>query len=240
MTTRPEAVAITDDEIDYLCRAVSRYLAEPVRPEQVIWTYAGVRPLFDDANKDVSAVTRDYAFDLDAPAGDAPLLSVFGGKITTYRKLAEHALARLQPVLGFAPGAWTAAAPLPGGDLPDADFEGFLADLQVERPWLPRGARPALRSRLRHPGGERCSTARRASPISASPWATASTRPRPTIWCATSGRAPPRTSCSAAPSSASTSTTPPPSASAPGSGRDAAGASAAPPPESLPTDAGSE
>jgi glycerol-3-phosphate dehydrogenase len=150
---QPDAVAITDDEIEYLCRAVSRYLAQPVLPEQVTWTYAGVRPLFDDANKDVSAVTRDYAFDLEAPAGDAPLLSVFGGKITTYRKLAEHALTKLQPVLGFAGGAWTADAPLPGGDLPEADFDGFLEGLQRERPWLP----PALARRYARAYGTRVS-----------------------------------------------------------------------------------
>ena len=147
----PAAVAITAEEIDYLCRAAGRYLSRPVLPEQVLWTYAGVRPLVDDGRTDVSAVTRDYAFDLEAPEGDAPLLSVFGGKITTYRRLAEHALGRLQPVLGFAGEAWTAAAPLPGGDLPDADFEAFLDALQQERPWLP----PALARRYARAYGTR-------------------------------------------------------------------------------------
>ena len=147
----PAAVAITAEEIDYLCRAAGRYLSRPVLPEQVLWTYAGVRPLVDDGRTDVSAVTRDYAFDLDAPEDDAPLLSVFGGKITTYRRLAEHALGRLQPVLGFAGEAWTAAAPLPGGDLPHADFEAFLDALQQERPWLP----PALARRYARAYGTR-------------------------------------------------------------------------------------
>jgi glycerol-3-phosphate dehydrogenase len=98
-------------------------------------------------------VTRDYAFDLDAPAGEAPLLSVFGGKITTYRRLAEHALARLRPVLGFDRGAWTAAASLPGGDMPNADFEAFFGALQMERTWLP----PALARRYARAYGTRVS-----------------------------------------------------------------------------------
>jgi glycerol-3-phosphate dehydrogenase len=103
----------------------------------VRWSYAGVRPLYDDASADVSAVTRDYVFDLDTEGGAAPLLSVFGGKITTYRKLAEHALQKLQPVMGFERAAWTERAPLPGGDLPEADFERFLADLERRNGWLP-------------------------------------------------------------------------------------------------------
>jgi glycerol-3-phosphate dehydrogenase len=103
----------------------------------VHWSYAGVRPLYDDASADVSAVTRDYVFDLDATDGIAPLLSVFGGKITTYRKLAEHALQKLQPVMKFERGAWTDRAPLPGGDMPGGDFERFLADLERRHGWLP-------------------------------------------------------------------------------------------------------
>ncbi len=133
----PGAARITAEEIAYLLAAVNRYLAEPVTPERVVWTYAGVRPLYDDARKDVSAITRDYVFDIDAPDGRAPLLSIFGGKITTYRRLAEHALERLKPHLSFDAGPWTAGAPLPGGDMAGADFDAFLARLQSERPWLP-------------------------------------------------------------------------------------------------------
>lgn len=132
----PAEVAVTDDEVDYLCAAVNRYLKQPVTPDQVCWAYAGVRPLYDDAAGDVSAVTRDYAFDLDGEDG-APLLSVFGGKITTYRKLAEHALERLQPLLGFERRTWTHAQPLPGGDMEGADFNRFLAELMARRNWLP-------------------------------------------------------------------------------------------------------
>jgi glycerol-3-phosphate dehydrogenase len=133
----PATVRISDEEIGYLCRAASRYLIDPATPGRVRWSYAGVRPLYDDATSDVSAVTRDYMFDLDQPEGDAPLLSVFGGKITTYRKLAEHALDKLRPVMRFEAGAWTGKASLPGGDMPGADFDAFLAELRREHPWLP-------------------------------------------------------------------------------------------------------
>jgi glycerol-3-phosphate dehydrogenase len=132
----PAEVAVTEGEIDYLCTAVSRYLKQPVTPDQVRFAYAGVRPLYDDATGDVSAVTRDYAFDLDTQGG-APLLSVLGGKITTYRKLAEHALAKLQPLSGFDRRTWTHAQPLPGGDMPGADFDRFLAALIARYGWLP-------------------------------------------------------------------------------------------------------
>jgi glycerol-3-phosphate dehydrogenase len=133
----PGLVAITDDEVGYLCAAVDRYFERPVDRTQVAWSYAGVRPLYDDANQNVSAVTRDYVFDIDGGEGEAPLLSVYGGKITTYRKLAEHALAKLQPMLDFNGTPWTEKASLPGGDMVDADFERFLEDLQRSRPWLP-------------------------------------------------------------------------------------------------------
>jgi glycerol-3-phosphate dehydrogenase len=133
----PGAVAITEDEIGYLCAAVDRYFERPVDPAQVAWSYAGVRPLYDDASENVSAVTRDYVFDIDGGDGKAPLLSVYGGKITTYRKLAEHALAKLQPLLDFPGTPWTEKASLPGGDMSDADFERFLGELQRSRPWLP-------------------------------------------------------------------------------------------------------
>ncbi len=107
-----------------------------------------MRPLYDDLRESVSAVTRDYVFDIDpenggADGGKAPLLSIFGGKITTYRKLAEHALDKLLPQIEPGrpgrPGrtAWTERATLPGGDLPGADFAGFLTELQAARPWLP-------------------------------------------------------------------------------------------------------
>ncbi len=138
--------AISPQETDYLCRVVNRYFARQVTPGDVVWSYAGVRPLYDDASADPSAVTRDYVFDLDT-AGGAPLLSVFGGKLTTYRKLAEHALEKLQPVMGFAGGNWTAGAVLPGGDIADADPGRLAAELRRGRPWLPEAtARRLARS----------------------------------------------------------------------------------------------
>ncbi len=134
----PAAVAIDEGETRYLCEAVNRYLRSSVSPADVVWTYSGVRPLYDDRNANASAVTRDYVFDLDGDSKErAPLLSIFGGKITTYRKLAEHALERLQPMLGVEAAAWTAQAPLPGGDMPGADFDAYLRELQSRHPAFP-------------------------------------------------------------------------------------------------------
>jgi glycerol-3-phosphate dehydrogenase len=133
----PSEVAISPDEIDYLCAIVGRYFARRISASDVVWSYAGVRPLYDDASENASAVTRDYVLDLEAASGEAPLLSVFGGKITTYRRLAEHALEKLQPFLEFPAQSWTAGKALPGGDIPDLDFERFLTDLQRRKPFLP-------------------------------------------------------------------------------------------------------
>ena len=138
----PAHPAITEDETAYLCRVVNRYFRHEIGPADVVWSYAGVRPLYDDASGNASAVTRDYVFDIDAGPERAPLLSVFGGKITTYRKLAEHALAKLQPHLGGARAPWTATAPLPGGDMPGADLEAFIAVALRRHAWLPE---PLLR-----------------------------------------------------------------------------------------------
>ncbi len=142
----PDSVAIDPEEQDYICRAVNRYFKHQVTPADAVWSYSGVRPLYDDASENVSAITRDYVFDIDGDAaeGSAPILSVFGGKITTYRKLAEHALERLLPRLGGEPGgkagaAWTAGATLPGGDIAGADFEAFYTAWRHRRPWLPEG-----------------------------------------------------------------------------------------------------
>jgi glycerol-3-phosphate dehydrogenase len=132
----PGEVAISSGETSYLCDAASRFLKAAVRPEDVVWTYAGVRPLYDDASADPSVVTRDYAFELAEGEGRPPVLSVFGGKITTYRRLAEHALSRLQPLFPGPGGPWTGRVPLPGGDIPDGDVGAFHARLCAEKPWL--------------------------------------------------------------------------------------------------------
>ncbi|HTJ92975.1 MAG TPA: glycerol-3-phosphate dehydrogenase [Pararobbsia sp.] len=132
----PEKVAIDDDEIEYLLAVVNRYFKQPLRREDVLQTFSGVRPLYDDGNGNPSAVTRDYVFDLDDAAG-VPLLNVFGGKITTFRKLAEHAMQRLRTTFPDMGGDWTATATLPGGDIDGADPARFIARLQREHPWLP-------------------------------------------------------------------------------------------------------
>ncbi len=134
---------ISDDEIDYLIKLANAYLEKPIARRDVVWTYSGVRPLYDDGSSDPSAITRDYVLKLDALPEDAgparaPVLSLFGGKITTYRKLAEHALSELAPFLPGMKPAWTEHAVLPGGDLPDRDRAAWLAELVRRYPRLPR------------------------------------------------------------------------------------------------------
>jgi len=142
----PEASA---EEVDYLCRAVNRYLAQPVSPEQVVWRYAGVRPLYDDGTSDPSAVTRDYTLLLDDAAGAAPVLSVFGGKITTYRRLAEQALDKLAPYFPGLKASWTAGAALPGSDF-GAGGRAAAREALVTR--FPRVAQETLRGIFRRHG----------------------------------------------------------------------------------------
>ncbi len=137
---RPEEAAIEQTEIDYLLKVVNRYAVKPLTPDDIVYSFSGVRPLYDNnADANASAVTRDYVFEVDDPAGEPPLLSVFGGKITTFRKLAEHALDKLAKTFPTMGRAWTATATLPGGDLPNADFGAFLRTLRGEYPWLPAG-----------------------------------------------------------------------------------------------------
>ncbi len=135
----PGKVKATPDEIKYLCDAVGEYLAKPVKPEDVVWTYAGVRPLYDDGASEAKAATRDYVFELDTPGG-APLLSIYGGKITTYRRLSEEALERLSPYLqsSKAREGWTAKSPLPGGDMDVSAVPALTAELMHNYPFLAR------------------------------------------------------------------------------------------------------
>ena len=125
----------SDAEVEYLCRAAGRYLQQPVEPAQVVWCYAGVRPLYDDGTNDPSAITRDYTLRVDDDSGAAPVLSIYGGKVTTYRRLAEHAMHKLAPYFPGLKGDWTATAPLLGGDFAEASREQ---------------ARDALFARYRH------------------------------------------------------------------------------------------
>jgi len=143
--------AISKDEIDYLCTSVSRYTRSPVTPDMVVWSYSGVRPLYDNGVDDPSAVTRDYTLVLDDGGQDVPQLSIYGGKITTYRKLAEAALDKLQPWLHNDHGKWTATRPLPGGDLDKSGQAELLSRLTKRYPRLPV---PLLTSLMRRHGTE--------------------------------------------------------------------------------------
>ena len=130
----PSEARCTDEERDYLCAFASQYFARPVTAADVVWTYSGVRPLYNDGAKSATAATRDYVLGLDT-AG-APMLNVFGGKITTYRRLAEHALDKLAPVLGVDSRGWTARVPLPGGDFPVDGAAALIEGLKRDYPFL--------------------------------------------------------------------------------------------------------
>ena len=144
----PGRCEATAAEVSYLCRAANRYFARQTAERDVAWSYCGIRPLFDDGSADPSAITRDYVLRVDGKPGEAPVLSVFGGKITTYRRLAEHALAKLEPWFSGMRPAWTAAMPLPGGDLGGLTFEQFAdSRLAADFPWLPVGLRRGLARR---------------------------------------------------------------------------------------------
>ena len=143
----PGPVAITPAEVDYICAAANAYFETPISPGDVVWSYSGTRPLLDDRARNASEVTRDYVLHLDR--GPAPMLSVYGGKITTCRRLAEQAVDMLAGPLGCDRPAWTRDAPLPGGDLPGGDVEGFIAYCIERYPWLAQGL---VRHYVRHYG----------------------------------------------------------------------------------------
>lgn len=129
--TRPQ---ISDEERDYLINFVNGYVKQDITKEDVVWTYAGVRPLYDDGATSATAATRDYVLSLDETA--APVLNIFGGKITTYRKLAKHALAKLMDLFPKMSGDWTAGVPMPGGDFPVKGVQDLVTDLQTAYPFL--------------------------------------------------------------------------------------------------------
>ena len=142
----PAAVRATESEVAYICAAASTYFVQAVTPADVVWSYSGVRPLYDDGATAAQEATRDYVLTLDA-SGGAACLSVFGGKITTYRRLAEAALAQLAPHLPRPAGqraGWTATARLPGGDFAPDGFADEVAGLRGRAPFLP----PDLARRL--------------------------------------------------------------------------------------------
>lgn len=137
---RAEDVVADEEEIEYLIAAVNRYFKQQLGREDVLETFSGVRALFDDGQGNPSAVTRDYVFDLDESKG-APLLNVFGGKITTFRELAERGINRMRDYFPAMGDDWTDRSPLPGGDMPDADYEAFMQSVKARYPWMPRGVR---------------------------------------------------------------------------------------------------
>ena len=150
-TEAPGKAEISQGEIDYLCETANRYFERQTTPSDIVWSYAGIRPLYDDHAANASAVTRDYVLDFDKREDAAPLLSIFGGKITTYRKLAEHALEHIAEVFPQANTAWTAGAKLPGGDLPDGNFDAYVHSLETAYPNMPQ----ALLRRLARAYGSR-------------------------------------------------------------------------------------
>ena len=143
----PGPVSITPEEVGYICATANEYFETPISPDDVVWSYSGIRPLFDDHAENASEVTRDYV--LHVRRGPAPLLSVYGGKITTCRRLAEQAVDLLAEPLAFDARAWTRDAPLPGGDIPGADIGGFTQRCTARYPWLPERL---LRHYVRHYG----------------------------------------------------------------------------------------
>ncbi len=143
----PDKAVCTPEEADYLRHAASEYFATPIAAEDVVWTYSGVRPLYDDGAKSATAATRDYVLRVETAEGGAPLLNVFGGKITTYRRLAEAALEKLAPYFPGMKPRWTAGAPMPGGDFPVSGVDELIAALRARYEFLDaRWARRLVRA----------------------------------------------------------------------------------------------
>ena len=130
----PGTAVCTEEEQDYLLAFASKYFAKPVTRDDVVWTYSGVRPLYNDGAKSATAATRDYVLSLDQ--NGAPLLNVFGGKITTYRRLAESALEKIMPFFPGTKGKWTARVPMPGGNFPVDGVQALTQALQAAHPYL--------------------------------------------------------------------------------------------------------
>ncbi|MDJ0950134.1 MAG: glycerol-3-phosphate dehydrogenase [Alphaproteobacteria bacterium] len=140
----PPDLSASDAEIAYLCATASGFLARPITPDRVRWQFAGVRPLIEDGRAEIRAVSRDYRLVRDPAEGGAPALSVFGGKLTTYRRLAERAVNMLAPGFPRMGGPWTDAAALPGGQIPDGDVALFLEGVSRDRSGIPRDHLAAL------------------------------------------------------------------------------------------------
>jgi len=136
VTGDPGGAKVSQQEIDYLCDAASEYFSAPIKPQEVVWGFAGIRPLFDDGESSASQTTRDYVLELLDPRDKPPLLSVFGGKITTYRVLAQAVIEKLQNWLPGLKPDWTATASLPGGDFAITDLQKNINQLHADFPFL--------------------------------------------------------------------------------------------------------
>jgi len=140
----PATVKISDEEIDYLCNAASEYFIKPVTRDQIVWTYSGVRPLFDDGASAAQEATRDYVLKTEGEAGNAPLINIFGGKLTTHRRLSEQVVDKIDGLLGARGPRWTKGAHLPGGNFPPTAFDAEVRKLAAQKQNLD----PALIRRL--------------------------------------------------------------------------------------------
>ncbi len=132
----PAEAGASEAEISYLCEAMGNHFETPVSPDDVVWSFAGVRPLYGNGTQDASTLSRDYLIDLDDERFGAPVLSVIGGKITTYRRLAEEVMEMLEPHIPSSGAPWTEHAPLPGGDLGRTGLQGLREDVALRYPWL--------------------------------------------------------------------------------------------------------
>jgi len=132
----PDEAALSDAETAYLCEAINAYFKKPLSPDDIVWSFAGVRPLYDDGATAAQEATRDYVLRLDEGSGEAPLLTLFGGKITTYRRLAEEVLEQLLPYLPDRKPAWTETTSLPGGDFAFDTVSDQIDKLRQAYPFL--------------------------------------------------------------------------------------------------------
>ena len=132
----PAGIGISEDEVDYLIAAANDYFADPIGRDDVVWSYAGVRPLYNDGASKAQEATRDYVLKMSGEAGEGKLLTVIGGKITTYRRLAESALEKIENALGARGGAWTAGATLPGGDFGMEAFDAEVGQISAQYPFV--------------------------------------------------------------------------------------------------------
>jgi len=147
----PGAAAISDEETDYLIASANEYFRTPLRRDDIVWSYSGVRPLFDDGATAAQQATRDYVVKTEEDAASPPLINIFGGKITTYRRLAESVMGRVEDHFGRRTPAWTASAPLPGGDFAATGAADLRARLGSRHPYLPDDLAARL---VRHYGTE--------------------------------------------------------------------------------------